>query len=127
MLPPWSYWASWQVPSAFFCSCTSVIKKEKLKNLIANQGHFHKSFSLTVETNGYTLLSSEYPHSELVFNTHTVLANSGYRHQTLPGFITAAASSERPFRNIKLRNSGNKSHISSKQYLFHIYPSHNFW
>jgi len=88
---------------------------------------FHKSFSLTVETNGYALLSSEYPHSAFVFNTHIVVANSGYRHQILPGFITAAASSERPFRNIKLRNSGNKSHISSKQYLFHIYPSHNFW
>jgi hypothetical protein len=86
---------------------------------------FHKSFSLTVET--YTQLSSEYPHSQFVFNTHTVLANSGYRHQIVPGFITTAASSERPFPNNELRNCGNKSHSSSKQYLFHIYPSHNFW
>jgi hypothetical protein len=88
---------------------------------------FHKSFSLSVEANGYTLLYSEYPHSELVFNTHTVLISSGNRHQILPGFITAAASSERPFQNKEMPSAYSKSHISSKQYLFHIYPSHNFW
>ena len=89
---------------------------------------FPKQFlSSLAEPGAFTIAATGYPHSEFEPNRHTVSVNSGFRQQTLPGFIESAEPADRPFYKGCLPNKKNTSHISSKQYLFHIYPSHNFW
>jgi len=90
---------------------------------------FHKpSLSSLVAPGSFTILAAGYPHSEFELNGHTVSVNSCFRQQTLPGFVESTEpGADRSFYKNGLPNKNNTSHISSKHYLFHIYPSHNFW
>jgi len=94
----------------------------------AGKASFHTPCtSCLVETNAFTILTAEYPHSEFEVNSRTVFANSNFRQQSSPGFIDASEAGVKPFHQKGLPNRRNTFHISSKQYLLHIYPSHNFW
>jgi len=92
----------------------------------AGKTSFQTPFTTSlVESGAFTILAADYPHSEFEVNSHTVFPNSNFRQQSAPGFIDT--SEDNFFYKNQLPGKHNSSPISSKQYLFQIYPSHNFW
>jgi hypothetical protein len=88
-----------------------------------------KTFSSisSIEGNLYSPLSVSYPHTELEVNSHSASINSIGRQQSLQSFTPTAEFPDCYFPFSILYIKENASNLSFKQYLFHIYPSHNFW
>lgn len=78
------------------------------------------------EKEQYTARAVNNPNSEFEINYHVVSVSSNCRQQSGPVFagITETAS----VFHEKLANIPELFHqVFCKQYLAHIYPSHNFW
>jgi len=94
----------------------------------AGKTSFQTPFTTSlVESGAFTILAADYPHSEFEVNSHTVFPNSNFRQQSAPDFIDTSEAEDNFFYKNQLPGKHNSSPISSKQYLFQIYPSHNFW
>jgi hypothetical protein len=80
-----------------------------------------------IEWNQFSVASLGYPHTDLEIVHHITRVNSTVRQQSLPGFIGAVE----PIFPVELCSTTGNNDLSStcasKQYLSHIYPSHNFW
>jgi len=88
-----------------------------------------QKFTAVAVTQGdlYSALSVNYPHSEFEVNCHPISANTSSRQQNLHGFLFFSEFTDRRFHSNLNKDIATVNHIFSKQYLDHIYPSHNFW
>lgn len=82
-----------------------------------------------IRTNALSASWLHLPHTELEVYTHSTLGAMGqaFRNLTDPGYL--------PFADFRLpaqsafiaENVPAEKSFSCKEYLSHIYPSHNFW
>jgi hypothetical protein len=94
----------------------------------AEKARFRTPFTTSlVQPRAFIVLAADHPHSEFEVISHIVFPNSNFRQQCSPGFIDASEAEDNFFYKNQLPGKHNSSPISSKQYLFQIYPSHNFW
>jgi len=75
----------------------------------------------------YTIAEANYPHTELEVNHQSVSVNSSSRHQVPQNFVAATENVHHSFPIELGWDNKRFPNISAKQYLDHIYPTHNFW
>lgn len=87
-----------------------------------------KAVSISLnEKESYSVRAVNHPNSELEVSYHVVSASSHCRQQNGPGFVGFSAPGQSSSCK-KLANTFERSgQVFCKQYLTHIYPSHNFW
>jgi hypothetical protein len=78
------------------------------------------------EKDGYSFHAVNYPHTEYEINAHAASVYHSYRQQNLQNFIAADEQVQHCFHNQFAKPLEIFSPVF-RQYLFHIYPSHNFW
>jgi len=92
--------------------------------------HFSGKTSLTasqIDESDYSANSLQYPHTELEISQHSVVVNSIGRSQSFSGCINAAIATDFDESSFLPQVKEDLFNFSFKNYLSHIYPSHNFW
>ena len=82
---------------------------------------------LALEQNLPSALSVSYPHTEFETGCSTVSVSSHGRQQNLQSFFTTAEKAQDFFLKKFITADEELSQVSCSQYLFHMYPSNNFW
>lgn len=76
---------------------------------------------------GYSLLPAQYPHTELEPSHFTVQVSGSSRIRTVPGDSTDPSVFHQPVLPSVCRTEKEATGFCFKDYLFFIYPTHNFW
>jgi len=83
--------------------------------------------AISFEWNGCSILEVNYPHTEFEVNHHNISVSNNCHQQKQQNSIVAAEFSDRYFHKSYKQHNESSCNLACKQYLTHIYPSHNFW
>jgi hypothetical protein len=89
---------------------------------------FQKQAAVSPFQNGlYSLAAVNYPHTEFDIHYQNVSTSNNCRQQNLHSFTATAESIQYYSQQLFANTTEPFKQVWCKQYLSHIYPTHNFW